>query len=42
MHEVWDHTDVPTEPFRRSEERPPKDLPGLSASVLEDGVVYHT
>jgi predicted dithiol-disulfide oxidoreductase (DUF899 family) len=42
MHTDWDHSDVPTEPFRKSEERPPKDLPGMSAFVLEDGVVYHT
>lgn len=44
MHHNWDHSDedLPSEPFRKSEERPPKDLPGLSAFVLEDGVVYHT
>jgi predicted dithiol-disulfide oxidoreductase (DUF899 family) len=42
MHLDWDHSDVPTEPFRKSEERPPKDLPGMSAFALEDGVVYHT
>jgi predicted dithiol-disulfide oxidoreductase (DUF899 family) len=42
VHEVWDHTDVPTGPFRKSEERPPKDLPGISAFVLQDGAVYHT
>lgn len=44
MHDNWDHSDedLPSEPFRKSEERPPKDLPGLSAFVLEDGVVYHT
>jgi predicted dithiol-disulfide oxidoreductase (DUF899 family) len=42
MHLEWDHSDTPTEPFRKSEERPPKDLPGMSAFALEDGVVYHT
>ena len=44
MHTDWDHTDMPAEPFA-AEERPPKDLPdavGMSAFVLEDGVVYHT
>jgi predicted dithiol-disulfide oxidoreductase (DUF899 family) len=42
LHTDWDHSDVPTEPFQKSEEQPPKDLPGMSAFVLEDGVVYHT
>jgi predicted dithiol-disulfide oxidoreductase (DUF899 family) len=42
MHEIWDWRDTPREPFRKSEERPPKDLPGLSAFSLQDGVVYHT
>jgi predicted dithiol-disulfide oxidoreductase (DUF899 family) len=42
MHLVWDHSDSPAEPFRKSEERPPKDLPGLSAFALDNGVVYHT
>jgi len=42
MHLVWDHSGTPAEPFRKSEESPPKDLPGMSAFALEDGVVYHT
>jgi len=42
MHLSWDHSDAPAEPFRKWEERPPKDLPGMSAFALEDGVVYHT
>jgi predicted dithiol-disulfide oxidoreductase (DUF899 family) len=42
LHETWDRVDTPREPFRKWEERPPKDLPGVSAFILEDGVVYHT
>jgi predicted dithiol-disulfide oxidoreductase (DUF899 family) len=42
MHFNWDHSETPDEPFRKSGERPPKDLPGLSAFVLEDGTVFHT
>jgi predicted dithiol-disulfide oxidoreductase (DUF899 family) len=42
MHLVWDHSDTPREPFRKAQERPPKDVPGMSAFVREDGVVYHT
>jgi predicted dithiol-disulfide oxidoreductase (DUF899 family) len=30
LHTDWDHAEIPTEPFRKSEERPPKDLPGMS------------
>ena len=42
MHFDWDHTGTPTEPFRKHEEWPPKDLPGMSVFVLDKGVVYHT
>jgi predicted dithiol-disulfide oxidoreductase (DUF899 family) len=42
MHLDWDHADVPTEPYRKGDERPPRDLPGVSAFALEDGGVYHT
>jgi predicted dithiol-disulfide oxidoreductase (DUF899 family) len=42
LHTAWDHADVPAEPFRKGEERPPKDLPGMSAFALQDGAVYHT
>jgi predicted dithiol-disulfide oxidoreductase (DUF899 family) len=42
MHVDWDHSGTPDEPFRKSEEQPPKDLPGISAFALEGGVVYHT
>lgn len=42
MHLDWDHSDTPSAPFRKHEESPPKDLPGMSAFALEDGVVYHT
>jgi predicted dithiol-disulfide oxidoreductase (DUF899 family) len=42
LHTDWDHRDVPAEPFGKWEENPPKDLPGVSAFALEDGVVYHT
>jgi predicted dithiol-disulfide oxidoreductase (DUF899 family) len=42
IHSNWDHTGTPSEPFRKWEERPPRDLPGMSAFALEDGVVYHT
>ncbi|MDQ3317151.1 MAG: DUF899 domain-containing protein [Actinomycetota bacterium] len=42
MHLDWDHSGTPDEPFGKWEERPPKDLPGMSAFALEDGVVYHT
>jgi predicted dithiol-disulfide oxidoreductase (DUF899 family) len=41
-HLNWDHSDTPAEPFLKSEEKPPKDLQGMSAFALEDGVVYHT
>jgi len=42
LHRNWDHSDSPTGPFRKYEESPPKDLQGMSAFALEDGVVYHT
>jgi predicted dithiol-disulfide oxidoreductase (DUF899 family) len=42
LHETWDWADTPREPFRKWEERPPKDLPGVSAFVREDSIVYHT
>jgi predicted dithiol-disulfide oxidoreductase (DUF899 family) len=42
LHTDWDHAEIPTEPFRKSEERPPKDLPGMSTFALQDGAVYHT
>ena len=42
MHLDWDHSDTLAEPFGKSEESPPKDLPGMSAFALEDGIVYHT
>ena len=42
MHLDWDHSGTPDGPFHKHEESPPKDLPGMSAFALEDGVVYHT
>lgn len=42
LHLDWDRADTPSEPFRKAQERPPKDLPGVSAFALENGVVYHT
>lgn len=41
-HLDWDHSDTPAEPFKKHEERPPKDLPSMSAFALEDDVIYHT
>jgi predicted dithiol-disulfide oxidoreductase (DUF899 family) len=48
MHLNWDHSDTPAERYPDYEgipdpsEMPPKDAQGMSAFVLEDGVVYHT
>jgi predicted dithiol-disulfide oxidoreductase (DUF899 family) len=44
IHTNWDQSDleIPSEPYRKYEERPVKDLPGVSCFALEDGVVYHT
>ncbi len=42
VHSNWDHNDTPDEPFAGPDEMPPKDLPGMSAFVLDDGAVYHT
>jgi predicted dithiol-disulfide oxidoreductase (DUF899 family) len=47
MHLSWDHSDTPASQFAAydripSPNEPPKDGNGMSAFVLEDGVVYHT
>jgi predicted dithiol-disulfide oxidoreductase (DUF899 family) len=44
IHSVWDWSDLekPTGPYAKYDERPLKDLPGVSCFALEDGVVYHT
>jgi predicted dithiol-disulfide oxidoreductase (DUF899 family) len=47
MHSAWDHSDTPASQFPAYEgvpgpNDPPQDGVGMSAFVLEDGVVYHT
>jgi predicted dithiol-disulfide oxidoreductase (DUF899 family) len=44
IHTEWDQSDldIPAEPYAKYDERPLKDLPGVSCFALEDGVVYHT
>jgi predicted dithiol-disulfide oxidoreductase (DUF899 family) len=48
MHVNWDHSDTPAEMYPKSEgipdpnEMPPKDAQGMSAFVLDEGIVYHT
>jgi predicted dithiol-disulfide oxidoreductase (DUF899 family) len=47
-HPNWDHSDTPPEQYSQPEripdpdDMPPTDAQGMSAFVLEDGVVYHT
>ena len=44
IHGVWDWSDLekPPGPYAKYDERPLKDLPGVSCFALEDGVVHHT
>jgi predicted dithiol-disulfide oxidoreductase (DUF899 family) len=48
MHVNWDHSDTPAEMYPEyhgipsPNDMPPPDAQGMSAFVLEEGVVYHT
>jgi predicted dithiol-disulfide oxidoreductase (DUF899 family) len=48
LHRNWDHSGTPADQFPAYEgmpspnDMPPKDLQGMSAFALEDGIVYHT
>jgi predicted dithiol-disulfide oxidoreductase (DUF899 family) len=44
IHSVWDWSDLekPPGPYAKYDERPLKDLPGVSCFALENGVVHHT
>jgi predicted dithiol-disulfide oxidoreductase (DUF899 family) len=44
MHTEWDYSGkpIPSEPFAKHEDWPPKDLQGMSAFARRDGAVYHT